>query len=135
MNTAMKKYLIYQGFKEDPDKKTLLNVLTSNKKHKSIYIGIDFSKKPKLLLASFREKGIGISEEDLKDGRFVLKKGKGMGMDVFVDVMLDEIGDCMVKNHGKNLFEFRFDVREVMYTLDIKTHWRACSGASAAKHI
>lgn len=118
MNTIDKNFLINHGFQEDTDKKVLSGLFTKNTKFKEINISVNLTE-PAMLLARSKEKNVTVEVNSVQENRLILKKNSGRCSTVIVNILLDEIHNCLVKDYGNGLFEFEFEVRDFRYSLHI----------------
>ena len=72
-----------------------------------------------MLLARSKEKNVTVEVNSLQENRLNLKKKSGKCSTVIVNILLDEINNCLVKDYGNGLFEFEFEVRDFRYSLHI----------------
>lgn len=117
MNTIDRNFLINHGFQEDTDKKVLSKLFTNNKKFKEVNISVNLTE-PFMLLARSKEKNVTVEVNSVQENRLILKKG-GRCNTVLMNILLDEIHNCLVKDYGNGLFEFEFEVRDFRYSLHI----------------
>lgn len=118
MNTIDRDFLINHGFTEDTDKKVLSELFTNHKKFKEVNISVDLTR-PSMLLARSKEKNVSVEVNSIQENRLILKKNSGKCSTVIMNILLDEINDCLVKDYGNGLFEFEFEVRDFRYSLHI----------------
>lgn len=118
MNTFDRNFLLNHGFQEDTDKKVLSELFTKHSKFKEINISINFTE-PTMLLARNREKNVTVEVNSIQESRLILKKNSGRCSTVIMNILLDEIEGCLVKDYGNGLFEFEFEVRDFRYSLHI----------------
>lgn len=117
MNTIDRDFLINHGFIEDADKKVLSELFTNHKKFKEVNISVNYTE-PFMLLVRSKEKNVTVEVNSIQENRLILKKG-GKCSTVIMNVLLDEINDCLVKDYGNGLFEFEYEVRNFRYSLHI----------------
>ncbi len=118
MNTIDRDFLINHGFIEDTDKKVLSGLFTNNKKFKEVNISVNLTE-PFMLLARSKEKNVRVEVNSVQKNRLILKKNSGRCDTIIMNVLLDEINDCLVKDYGNGLLEFEFEVRDFRYSLHI----------------
>lgn len=118
MNTLDRNFLLNHEFKEDVDKKVLSKLFTDHNKFKEVNISVNLTE-PSMLLARSKEKNVGVEVNSIQDNRLILKKNSGRCSTVIMNILLDEINDCLVKDYGNGLFEFEFEVRNFRYSLHI----------------
>lgn len=118
MNTIDRNFLINHGFQEDTDKKVLSKLFTDNKRFKEVNISVNITE-PFMLLARSKEKNVGVEVNSIQDNRLILKKNSGRCSTIIMNIFLDEINGCLVKDYGNGLFEFEFEVRDFRYSLHI----------------
>lgn len=118
MNTFNKEFLINHGFKDDADKKVLSGLFTKHSKFKEVNISVNLTE-PAMLLARSKEKNVTVVVNFIQENRLILKKNSGRCSTVIVNILLDEINNCLVKDYGNGLFEFEFEVRDFRYSLHI----------------
>lgn len=116
MNTIDREFLINHGFKDDADKKVLSGLFTKNTKFKEVNISVNLTE-PAMLLARSKEKNVSVEVNSIQENRLILKKNSGRCSTVIMNILLDEINGCLVKNYGNGLFEFEFEVRDFRYSL------------------
>lgn len=119
MNTIDRDFLINHGFTEDADKKILLELFTSHNKFREISISVNLTE-PCMLLARSNEKNVTVEVNSIQDKRLILKKNSSRFSTVIMNVLLDEINNCLFKDYGKGLFEFEFEVRDFGYSLHVE---------------
>ncbi len=118
MNALDRNFLINHGFTEDTDKKALSELFTRHNKFKEIHISVNLTE-PSMLLARSKEKNVTIEINSIQENRLILKKNSGRCSTVIMNILLDEINNCLVKDYGNGLFEFEFEVRDFRYSLHI----------------
>lgn len=118
MNTIDRKFLITHGFTEDTDKKVLSELFTKHNKFKEVNISVNLTE-PSMLLARSREKNVTVEVNSVQNNRLILKKNSGRCSTVIMNILLDEINNCLFKDYGNGLFEFEFEVRDFRYSLHI----------------
>ena len=118
MNTIDRDFLINHGFYEDAGKKVLSELFTNNNKFRKVNISVNLTE-PSMLLARSKEKNVAVEVNSIQDNRLILKKNSGRCSTVIMNILLDEINDCLVKDYGNGLFEFEFEVRNFRYSLHI----------------
>lgn len=118
MNTIDKDFLINHGFREDADKKALSELFTKHNKFREVNISVNLTE-PCMLLARSKEKNVIVEVNSIQENRLILKKNSGRCSTVIVNILLDEIHNCLVKDYGNGLFEFEFEVRDFRYSLYI----------------
>ena len=118
MNTIDKDFLINHGFTKDTDKKVLSELFTKHNKFKEVNISVNLTE-PCMLLARSNEKNVIVEVNSIQENRLILKKNSGRCSTVIVNILLDEINNCLVKDYGNGLFEFEFEVRDFRYSLPI----------------
>lgn len=118
MNTFNKEFLINHGFKDDADKKVLSGLFTKHSKFKEVNISVNLTE-PAMLLARSKEKNVTVVVNFIQENRLILKKNSGRCSTVIMNILLDEINGCLVKDYGNGLFEFEFEVRDFRYSLHI----------------
>lgn len=117
MNTIDREFLLNHGFQEDTDKKVLSGLFTNNKKFREVNISVNLTE-PFMLLARSKEKNVTVEVNSVQENRLILKKG-GRCSTIIMNILLDEINNCLVKDYGNGLFEFEFEVRNFRYSLHI----------------
>ena len=50
----------------------------------------------------------------------ILKKNISRCSTVIMNILLDEINNCLFKDYGEGLFEFEFEVRDFGYSLHVE---------------
>ena len=118
MNTIDREFLINHGFEEDTDKKVLSELFTKHNRFKEVNISVNLTEHS-MLLARSMEKNVAVEINSIQDNRLILKKNSGRCSTVIMNILLDEIKDCLFKNYGNGLFEFEFEVRDFRYSLHI----------------
>lgn len=120
MNTIDRDFLINHGFTEDTDKNVLSKLFTKHNKFKEVNISVNLTE-PSMLLARSREKNVTVEVNSVQNNRLILKRKRSREKfdTVIMNVLLDEIEGCLVKDYGKGLFEFEFEVQDFRYSLHI----------------
>ena len=118
MNTLDRNFLLNHGFTEDTDKKVLSELFTKHNKFKEVNISVNLTE-PCMLLARSNEKNVIVEVNSIQENRLILKKNSGRCSTVIVNILLDEINNCLVKDYGNGFFEFEFEVRDFRYSLHI----------------
>lgn len=118
MNTIDRNFLINHGFTEDTDKKVLSELFTRHKKFKEINISVELTR-PFMLLARSKEKNVTVEVNSIQDNRLILKKNSGRCSTVIMNILLDEINDCLIKDYGNGLVEHLFEMNGFSYSLNI----------------
>lgn len=118
MNTIDRDFLLKHGFQEDTDKKVLSELFTKHNKFREVNISVNLTE-PCMLLARSKEKNVTIEINSIQKNRLILKKNSGRCSTVIMNILLDEINNCLVKDYGNGLFEFEFEVRDFRYSLHI----------------
>lgn len=118
MNTFNKEFLINHGFQEDTDKKVLSELFTKHNKFKEVNISVNLTEHS-MLLARSKEKNVSVEVNSVQENRLILKKNSARCSTVIMNILLDEINNCLVKDYGNGLFEFEFEVRDFRYSLHI----------------
>ena len=118
MNTFNKEFLINHGFKDDADKKVLSGLFTKHSKFKEVNISVNLTEHS-MLLARSKEKNVSVEVNSVQENRLILKKNSGRCSTVIMNILMDEINNCLVKDYGNGLFEFEFEVRDFRYSLHI----------------
>lgn len=120
MNTIDKEFLLKHGFKEDTDKKVLSELFTKHNKLRELDVSVNLTE-PCMLLARSMEKNVTIEVNSIQENRLILKRklSREKFDTTIMNVLLDEINGCLVKNYGNRLFEFEFEVRDFRYSLHI----------------
>lgn len=120
MCTLDKNFLINHGFIEDTDKKVLSELFTKYNKFKEVNISVNLTE-PCMLLARSKEKNVIVEVNCIQENRLILKRKRSREKfdTVIMNVLLDEIEGCLVKDYGNGLFEFEFEVRDFGYSLHI----------------
>lgn len=121
MNTLDRNFLLNHGFQEDTNKKVLSELFTSHKKFKEVNISVSLIE-PFMLLARSKEKNVSVEVNCIQDNRLILKRKRSREKfdTVIMNVLLDEINGCLVKDYGNGLLGFEFEVRNFSYSLHIK---------------
>lgn len=118
MNTIEKEFLINHGFQDDADKKVLSGLFTKNTKFKEVNISVNLTE-PAMLLARSKERNVTVDINSVQENRLILKKNSGRCSTIIMNILLDEINNCLFKDYGNGLFEFEFEVRGFRYSLHI----------------
>ncbi len=120
MNTVDKKFLLNHGFKEDADKKILLELFTNHNKFREVNISVELTE-PSMLLARSNEKNVTVDLNSVQDNRLILKRKRSREKfdTIIMDILLDEIHNCLVEEYRNGLFDFEFEVRDFRYSLHI----------------
>ena len=119
MNTIDRNFLLNHGFQEDTDKKVLSELFTKHNKFREVNISVNLTEHS-MLLARSRERNVTIEVNSIQENRLILKKSSGRCSTVIMNILLNEIHNCLVKDYGNGLFEFEFEVRELAYSLYIE---------------
>lgn len=123
MNTFNRDFLLNHGFQEDTDKKVLSKLFTNHKKFGEVIISVNLTE-PCMLLARSKEKNVSVEVNCIQENRLILKKNSGRCSTVIMNILLDEIEGCLVKDYGNGLLEFEFEVRDFRYSLHVSI-WNA----------
>lgn len=118
MNTLDRNFLLNHGFQEDANKKVLSELFTKHSKFKEVNISVNLTE-PCMMLARSKERNATIEINSIQENRLILKKNSGRCSTVIMNILLDEINDCLFKNYGNGLFEFEFEVRDFGYSLHV----------------
>ena len=120
MNTIDKNFLINHGFTEDTDKKVLSELFTKNKTFREVNISVDLTR-PSMLLARSKEKNVSVEVNSIQENRLILKRKRSREKfdTVIMNILLDEINNCLFKGYGNGLLKFEFEVRDFRYSLHI----------------
>lgn len=118
MNTFNKDFLINHGFTEDTDKKVLSELFTKHSKLRELDVSVNLTEHS-MLLARSKEKNVTVEVNSIQENRLILKKNSGRCSTVIVNILLDEINNCLFKDYGHGLFEFEFEVRDFRYSLHV----------------
>ena len=118
MNTIDRNFLIAHGFIEDTDKKVLSKLFTNHKKFGEVIISVNLTE-PCMLLARSKEKNVSVEVNCIQENCLILKKNSGRCSTVIMNILLDEIEGCLVKDYGNGLLEFEFEVRDFRYSLHV----------------
>lgn len=119
MNDTDREFLIKHGFVEDADNKMLKQLFTNNDKFSKVNISVSYTE-PAMLLARLKKKNVAAEVNTIQKDRLILKKGSSYrNITVIMNILLDEINNCLFKNYGNGLFEFEFEVRGFRYSLHI----------------
>ena len=114
MNNLDKNFLIEHGFEEDTEKKVLRELFAANDTFKQTDITVAFTE-PSMLLSRSKEKKVLVQTNSIQDDRLILKKGNT----VIMNILLDEIHNCLVKQYDNGMYEFEFEVRDFRYSLHV----------------
>lgn len=116
MKKNTRDFLIEHGYQDDSNNEHLLKLFSTTKKFKEAYITASFKNPPMILVRGY-DKNVSVDLEELNDGRLVLKRKD----DTFIlDLVLDEIKNCIFENYGKDLHEFIFDVRDAHHSILVR---------------
>lgn len=120
MNTIDRNFLLNHGFTEDSENKTLSELFTKHNKFREVNISVNLTE-PAMLLARSKEKNVTVEVNSIQENRLILKRKRSREKfdTVIMNVVLDEINNCLVKDYGNGLFEFEFGVRDFRYSLHI----------------
>lgn len=118
MNTIDRNFLLNHGFQEDTNKKVLSELFIKHNKFREVNISVNLTE-PCMLIARSVEKSVSVEVNSIQENRLILKKNSGRCSTVIVNILLDEINNCLVKDYGNGLFEFEFEVRDFRYSLNI----------------
>lgn len=118
MNTIDREFLINHGFTEDSENKTLSELFTKHNKFREVNISVNFTE-PCVLLARSKERNVTIEINSIQENRLILKRKRSREKfdTVIMNILLDEINNCLVKDYGNGLFEF--EVRDFRYSLHV----------------
>lgn len=74
-----------------------------------------------MLLARSKERNVSVEVNSVQNNRLILKRKRSREKydTVIMNVLLDEINNCLVKEYDNGLFEFEFEVRDLRYSLHI----------------
>ncbi len=120
MHDVDKEFLINHGFREDTDKKVLSGLFTNNKKFKEVNISLGITE-PSMLLVRSKEKNVTVEVNSVQENRLILKRklSKEKFSTIFMDILLDEIHNCLFKKYGDDLYQFEFEVGDLRYSLHV----------------
>lgn len=120
MDTINRDFLINHGFKEDTDRKVLSELFTGRKKFKEVNISVHFTE-PSMLLARSKENNVIVKVNCIQENRLILKRKRSREKfdTTIMNVLLDEINGCLVKDYGNGLIQFEFGVRDFRCSLNI----------------
>lgn len=120
MNTIDRNFLLNHGFTEDLENKTLSELFIKHNKFREVNISVNLTE-PAMLLARSKEKNVTVEVNSIQGNRLILKRKRSREKfdTVIMNVVLDEINNCLVKDYGNGLFEFEFGVRDLRYSLHI----------------
>ena len=123
MNTIDRDFLLNHGFTEDSENKTLSELFTKHNKFKEVNISVSLTEHS-MLLARSKEKNVTVEVNSIQNNRLILKRKRSREKfdTVIMNILLDEINNCLVKDYGNGLFEFEFEVRNFRYSLHV-TVW------------
>jgi len=117
MNETDRDFLLKHGFTEDADNKLLKELIANYRKFKEVNISVNFTE-PFMLLARSKEKNVTVEVNSVQENRLILKKG-GRCSTIIMNILLDEINNCLVKEYGNELYQFEFMVRDFRYSLHV----------------
>ncbi len=120
MNTIDRNFLLNHGFTEDSENKTLSELFTKHNKFREVNISVNLTE-PSMLLARSKKRNVTIEVNSVQENRFILKRHQSREKfdTVIMNVLLNEIKNCLVKKYGNGLFEFEFEVRDFRYSLHV----------------
>ena len=120
MNTIDREFLINHGFTEDSENKTLSELFPKHNKFREVNISVNFTE-PCVLLARSKERNVTIEINSIQENRLILKRKRSREKfdTVIMNILLDEINNCLVKDYGNGLFEFEFEVKDFRYSLHV----------------
>lgn len=116
MDNLNKDFLIQHGFIEDVDKKVLSEVFNSNTIFKQFDIEISITT-PSMLLARVKGKKISVGVViDNGQQRIIAKQNDKFKTSV-LNIVVDEIHDCLYKKTGDNMYQFTYEINNMCYTI------------------
>ncbi len=120
MNTIDKDFLLKHGFQEDTDKEVLSGLFTKHSKFREVNVSVNFTESF-MLLARSKERNVTVEINSIQENRLILKRKRSREKfdTVIMNILLDEINNCLVKDYGNRLFEFEFEVRDFRYSLHV----------------
>ena len=120
MNTIDRDFLINHGFQEDADKKVLSELFTKHSKFKEVNISVNLTE-PCMLLARSKEKNVSVEINSIQDNRLILKRKRSREKydTAIMNILLDEINDCLFKDYGNGIIQFEFEVRDFRYSFHV----------------
>lgn len=120
MNTIDRDFLINHGFTEDTNKEVLSGLFTKHSKFREVNVSVNFTE-PFMLLARSKERNVTVEINSIQENRLILKRKRSREKfdTVIMNVLLDEIINCLVKDYGNGLFEFEFEVRDFRCSLHV----------------
>lgn len=117
MNAIDRDFLLKHGFTEDAGNKLLKGLFANHKKFKEVNLSVKLTE-PAMLLAHSKEKNVTADINSIQDDRLVLKKGSRCET-VIMNILLDEIHNCLVEEYGTGMYDFEFEVRDFRYSLNV----------------
>lgn len=120
MNITDRDFLINHGFTEDTDKKVLSELFTKHSKLRELDVSVNLTEHS-MLLARSKEKNVTVEVNSIQENRLILKRKRSREKfdTVIMNILLDEIHNCLFKDYGNGLFEFEFEMRDFRYSLHI----------------
>ena len=120
MNTLDKDFLLKHGFTEDTDKKVLSKLFTKHNKFREVNISVNLTE-PAMLLARSEEKNVTVEVNSIQENRLILKRKRSREKfdTVIMNVLLDEINGCLVKDYGNGQIQFEFEVKDFRYSVHV----------------
>ena len=118
MNTIDRNFLLNHGFTEDSENKTLSELFTKHNKFREVNISVNLTE-PAMLLARSKDKNVTVEVNSIQENRLILKRKRSREKfdTVILNILLDELNNCLVKDYGNGLFEF--EVRDFRYSLHV----------------
>lgn len=118
MNTLDRDFLLKHGFEEDTDKKVLSELFTKHSKLRKLDVSVNLTEHS-MLLARSKEKNVTVEVNSVQENRLILKKNNGRCSTVIMNILLDEIHNCLFKDYSNGLIQFEFEVRDFKYSLHV----------------
>ena len=116
-NAINKEFYFKHGFVEDTDKKMLFKIIANHKRFKEVNMTVSVEE-PNMILARVNEGNVIVGVNSIQDKRLILEKNN-KSKTVILNILLDEITDCLVKEHCNKLYELQFLVRGFRYGVSL----------------
>ena len=112
MDTTTKNFLVERGYKEDVDCKILEGIFDKQDSIKKFNVSIRDNSSG-MLFGRIDEKNIKCRVEA---DRIIIEKKNT----VIMNIIADEIHDCLFTKYGNDKFEFDFEIKELSYSLYVE---------------
>lgn len=120
MDTIDRDFLINHGFQEDTNNKVLSELFTKHSRFREVNISVNLTE-PCMLLARSKEKNVTVEVNSIQENRLILKRKQSREEfdTVIMNILLDEINDCLFKDYGNGMIQFEFEVRDFRYLFHV----------------